>query len=569
MNLSRLVGSSIALTSFTICGHDSWAAAAAVLPNVTITASEVITLWPSGAPGETGQVGTEHVLPDRPRPFDQITDVTEPTLAVFLPPKDMRNGTAMLVTPGGGLERLALEHEGYEVAEWLNQQGIAAFVLKYRVPPRDPQHRWKVGVQDAQRAMGIIRSRADEWFVDRQALGSIGFSAGAEIDLILSVSTAAREYPPIDAADALSSRPDFNIAMYGGGFADFRTNELRADIAQRINKTTPPMFVAHAFDDQALSSIILMNALKRANVTSELHIFSAGAHGFGVRESGLTVGHWRELCLNWLRWQGFLDSAGVRAYANDWLRSRQQGARLLPRYSTTPMGGDAGSALAVQGRLVRHAVQDGDEIIGYQAALASNLVNAGGTAAPALPAVLLKSGRIDASTKTVAMVRAELPVMIETTIGYVIATDIGSKLRVPRQAISSVEAIVPVVELREDLATKMAGAVTLLDAVAVNFGSNRTLIGPAQSPESFSELKGIRIALQRDGQSLANPQFADAIRGQGETLMLLINQIIDAGHVIHRGDMILTGPTGETAAGERGLYVAEFGALGRIAFRIE
>jgi acetyl esterase/lipase len=182
----------------------------AALQNVSYQASEVIQIWPGIAPGETGEIGPEHVLPDRPRPFDQITDVSVPTLSVFLPPEERRTGTAMLVIPGGGLDRLAIEHEGIEVAEWLNDRGIAAFVLKYRVPPRDPKKRWKVGLQDAQRAMSIIRLRAGEWRVDSEAIGCIGFSAGGEINVMLSTYYNERQYEPVDGADTHSTRPDFN-----------------------------------------------------------------------------------------------------------------------------------------------------------------------------------------------------------------------------------------------------------------------------------------------------------------------------------------------------------------------
>jgi acetyl esterase/lipase len=239
----------------------------ATLPNVTYQPSETINLWPGIAPGETGNIGPERILPNRPRPFDQIDNVSVPTLAIFHPPADKRTGTGVLVIPGGGLDRLAIETEGYEVAQWLNEHGITAFMLKYRVPRRTPGPGWRVGVQDAQRAMGLIRAHAAEWKVDPDAIGTIGFSAGAEINVRLSVLHAEpRQYPRVDAADDLSSRPDFNIAMYGGGYTN--NNGMNEDVGSRINTTTPPMFIGHAFDDAALSSVILVGALKRANIPS-------------------------------------------------------------------------------------------------------------------------------------------------------------------------------------------------------------------------------------------------------------------------------------------------------------
>ena len=563
----RFIRSTIVIAGFVITAEAGRAAEIALLPNVTMIASEVITLWPNGAPGETDQSGVEHVLTDRPRPFDQVTDVSVPTVSVFRAPAANRTGTAVLVAPGGGLERLALEHEGYEVAGWLNAHGIDAFLLKYRVPPRNPQQRWKVGVQDAQRAMGIIRSRAHEWQIDADAIGAIGFSAGAEINLILAVNDGTREYPPIDAADTFPSRPDFNIAMYGGGFADFQTNELRADIASGITKTTPPMFIAHAFDDQALSSVILMSALKRAGVVSELHIFGAGGHGFGVRDSGLPVGQWRELCLKWLRWQGFLDSADVRSYANEFLRARTLQRPEWPRFTARQSTDDLSSALAVQRRIVRHAVRQGDEIAGYKSRLAP-ASNANETGV-LTHGVLMKSGRISATGTTVVPLSEQPAILFEAKIGYVIAVDIGSKLRVPRQAMTAVESVMPVVELPENLATRIKGEVGVVDEVAANLGSHQYIVGSAQPAPALNAVERPKVTVKREGKELLASANPDGPAHEAETLMTLINQVIDAGHVIHRGDVLLGPALLVYESDVRGKYEADFGTMGTILFRIK
>jgi 2-keto-4-pentenoate hydratase/acetyl esterase/lipase len=544
------------------------AADVAVLPNVTLTASETITLWPAGAPGEKGDVGVEHVLPDRPRPFDQITDVSVPTLSVFLPPADKRTGAAMLVLPGGGLERLALEHEGYEVAEWLNEHGIAAFVLKYRVPFRDPAQRWKVGVQDGQRAMGIIRSRASEWGVDVDSVGAIGFSAGAELNVVMSVYKE-RQYTPIDAADALSARPDFNIAIYGGGFANMRTNDMRADIASRIGKDTPPMFIAHAFDDGALSSIILMNALKRANVPSELHIFGAGAHGFGVRASGAPVGQWQDLCLNWLRWQGYLDTAAVRAFAKTFIKAQSDDSASLPRFSVVNRSADVAQAFAAQHRIVRDAVQHGDEIAGYKGAYTSSAAQARAKVSGRAHGVLLKSGRVDATAATTIPLNAKRPIFVETEIGYVIAVDIGSKLTVPRQALTCFEAVAPVIELPYNAGPRMGGESNGLDGIGGNIGSGRFIVGTSVAPNKIPDLDAVSVVLRRDAETLHTGKGADVQGGQGANLMAIINQVIEQGHVIHRGDIIICGNLGGAREGKPGSYSADYGALGKIEFKLE
>jgi 2-keto-4-pentenoate hydratase/acetyl esterase/lipase len=543
----------------------------ATLPNVTYAASEVIELWPAGAPEETANVAAEHVLADRPRPFDQITNITVPTLSVFLPAPNVRNGTAMLVIPGGGLERLAIEHEGYEVAEWLNAHGIAAFLLKYRVPPRDPAQRWKAGLQDAQRAMSLIRSRSETWQLDPTAVGSIGFSAGAELNVMLSVyqRDGDRQYPKIDDTDRFSTRPDFNIAIYGGGFANVRANALRDDIAERIDARTPPMFIAHAFDDGALSSIILMNALKRAGVTSELHVFAAGAHGFGVRDTGLAVGRWKELCLAWLAAQGHLDPTPVRSFARAVARAQSDHTERLPRFSVENPFADLAGAYAAQHRIVRHTLAEGAEVAGYKGAFTSAAAQTANDLTHPAHGVLFQSHRLDAATKPSVALDPARPLVIETEIGYVIATDIATKLRVPRQAMTAIEAIVPVIELPDNIAARMDGAPNARDAVATNIGSHRFIVGPALAPSAIADVDALAVSLHRDGQTLHDARGADVAGGQAATLMTLINQIVEQGHILHRGDIVITGALGRAHPEAKGNYRADFGSLGAIEFELK
>jgi 2-keto-4-pentenoate hydratase/acetyl esterase/lipase len=544
-------------------------AAEIALPNVTYRASEVFDLWPGTAPGETGKIGPEHILTDRPRAFDQITDVSVPTLSVFLPKPEKRNGTAMLVIPGGGLDRLALETEGYEVAEWLNDHGIAAFMLKYRVPARG-RERWKAGLQDAQRAMGLIRQRAAEWQIDQDALGTIGFSAGGEINVMLSVFwNEPRQYPPIDAADTLSTRPDFNLCMYGGGFANLAMSAMREDIASRINKNTPPMFISQAFDDQALSSVVLMGALKRANVPSEIHLYAAGAHGFGVRESGLPINQWRETCLTWLGWLGYLDSAAVRSYARSYLKARDANAGAIPRFSTALRAGDLGQAFAVQRRIVNDATSHGAVIAGYKAAFTTVAEQKASNMKQPAFGVLFKGGRIDAAADPAIALDAKHPILVQTEIGYVIANDIGTKLRVPRQALTSVEGIIPVVELAANVTSLTGGSTGGLNAIAVNVGSGQYLVGTMVAPKVIENPDAIAVSLQRDGQQLNAATGADSKDGQVRTLMAVINQIIEHGRVIHRGDIVTTGALGGAKPGAQGRYTADFGPLGTLRFKLE
>jgi acetyl esterase/lipase len=263
----------------------------APVPPAPFSPDEVFNIWPGAAPDQTEDIGNKYMLVERRRPFYQITNVSVPTLAVYLPDADKANGAAILVLPGGGLTRLTVEHEGYEVAQWLNEIGITAFVLKYRVPDVSRETRWKKGVQDAQRAMSIIRSRADQWNVDPNGVGAIGFSAGGEIGTRLSlIADDERLYDKVDAADEQSIRPNFMLNIYPGGLAGggFRGRPvaMREGIVESINANTPPMFFVHAFSDASLNSMMMALELKKKRIPAKLYIFQDGAHGFGARESG-------------------------------------------------------------------------------------------------------------------------------------------------------------------------------------------------------------------------------------------------------------------------------------------
>jgi 2-keto-4-pentenoate hydratase len=419
--------------------------------------------------------------------------------------------------------------------------------------------------------MSLIRSRADSWNVDHDSIGSIGFSAGAEINVLLSVYQQAgdRQYPRIDDADDLSTRPDFNIAIYGGGFTEPGTPAMREDILSRLNERTPPMFVVHAFDDQALNSIILMNALARAKVVSELHIFGAGGHGFGVRDTGLPVGNWRELCFNWLRWQGFLDRPTVRTYASKLTQALGTNAAALPRFGDFDQHSDLDAAFSSQRRLVRHALAKGDQVAGYKgaytSAAAQKAMNLNGPA----HGVLFKSGQLVAATRPTIQKNPHRSLLVELEIGYVMATDIGTKLRVPRQAMTTVEAVVPVIELPYNASPLMGGNATARDAIAANIGSAQFIVGAPVAPATIGDLDSLLVSVQRNNQPLHAAKGGDVKGGQAELLMELINQIIDQGRVIRRGDIIIGGALGGAKPEEPGSYRADFGPLGLIEFTLE
>lgn len=269
----------------------------------------VIPVWPKSAPGETADLGPEVVQPNKPGenpPVTRLTNVSHPTLTVMLPAKEKRNGTAVVICPGGGYNILAWNKEGLEVAEWFNSIGVSAFVLKYRTPTSKREVPWLAPAQDAQRAIRVVRSRAAEWGLKSDRIGLLGFSAGGSAAANAALKSEAELYEGADAADEASCRPDFVALIYPAYLVDTK-GQLKADLS--VTKATPPMFLAHAFNDGITceNSVQLFLALKKAGVASELHVYSAGGHGFGLRASGDVVSSWPKRCEDWLRSRGLLE----------------------------------------------------------------------------------------------------------------------------------------------------------------------------------------------------------------------------------------------------------------------
>jgi acetyl esterase/lipase len=243
--------------------------------------------------------------------------VSHPTLAVWLPPADKRNGTAVVVCPGGGYVHLAMTHEGTEVAAWLNSLGITAFVLKYRLPSDEIMVDKTIGpLQDAQRAIQLVRQRAGEWGINPSKVGIMGFSAGGHL-----ASTAGTHFmkPVIANPSGVSLRPDFMILLYpvisfddsighrGSRDALLGRNPSPAQIREYSNELqvtdqTPPTFLVHAEDDKTvpvLNSINFYEALMRHHVPAEMHLYPRGGHGFGMHNH-TTKDLWPERLQNWL-----------------------------------------------------------------------------------------------------------------------------------------------------------------------------------------------------------------------------------------------------------------------------
>jgi endo-1,4-beta-xylanase len=260
-----------------------------------------IPLWVGRPPGYTGQDSSEVYSWEHWGAFwsPVVTNINFPALLPFLPLPAKATGVAVVVCPGGGHEKLALEHEGYAVGRWFADHGIAAFVLKYRLA-KAPGSTYRVDVQslmDAQRAIRTVRFHAYEWGIDQNRVGIIGFSAGGEV----AYYAATRFDHPVpgssDAVDTVSCRPDFAGLFYPGLEHDTVT----------VPPHAPPVFLCAAADDQNHLDepcVRLYSACKEAGVPAELHLFATGGHGFGIRRQPLAAYSWPTLFVNWLGERG-------------------------------------------------------------------------------------------------------------------------------------------------------------------------------------------------------------------------------------------------------------------------
>jgi acetyl esterase/lipase len=275
----------------------------------------VLNVWTGNPPGETKPIGEEKREMSK-GVVTRITNVSKPTLSVFRPGKDKDTGAAVIVCPGGGYNMLAWDHEGEQVAAWLNSIGVTGIVLKYRVPrrPDQPKDKPPLGaLQDAQRALSLVRSKANEWKIDPHRIGILGFSAGGHLAAWASTNFDKRAYEPMDDIDKVDCRPDFAVLIYPGGVVPRGKEELAEEI--RVRKECPPMFFAHAGDDRVTpeNSVRMYLALKRAGVPAELHIYASGGHGFGMRPSDKPCSTWPKSCEAWMRSQGLLKSEKTSA----------------------------------------------------------------------------------------------------------------------------------------------------------------------------------------------------------------------------------------------------------------
>lgn len=255
-----------------------------------VAPAEVIDIWPEGK-----MPGAPATQPESERPsgdrFHRITNVSKPTLSFY--PAAQNNAPLMIVSPGGGYGYVVVDKEGSEIATWLNANGISAAVLKYRVP------RNRAGaMQDIQRAISVVRSRAADWNIDPNRLGVIGFSAGGNLSAKASTQFDARTYPAIDAIDQVSCRPDFAVLVYPA-YLDDRNGNISPDLNLKAN--IPPTLIIHSEDDKSYvpGSRLYDAALTAANIPHEFKLYPTGGHGYGLHCTR-DAKDWPQAALEWL-----------------------------------------------------------------------------------------------------------------------------------------------------------------------------------------------------------------------------------------------------------------------------
>ncbi len=272
----------------------------------------VVPLWPQGLPQDAKPVAPDRIAElQTKRTAERVTYVAEPTLTIYQADSGKSNGCGIVICPGGGYNILAWPKEGLELAEWFNSFGVTAAVLRYRVPRRDPQRPHWEPLQDAQRAIRIMRKNATVWGVDADRIGIMGFSAGGHLTVMAGTHFNDKTYDGVDAADQLSARPDFMCPIYAAYLGnDYSDNVAEIGSLVKITEETPPSFMAVTFDDsyRGVQAGMLLAKFKEAGVPAEAHIYSVGGHGYGIRPSDRPISSWHLRLKEWMQVSGLLKS---------------------------------------------------------------------------------------------------------------------------------------------------------------------------------------------------------------------------------------------------------------------
>src|SRR5580698_8263995 len=306
-----VLGAALTMTTSLFAQQSGWPPAAG---HVTLQ------VWPGAAPGAMANLPPEADTTTAKdnliagKPLVRLGNVLVPTLTLYTP-SGKNTRAAVVVFPGGGYSILAIDLEGTEVCDWLNSAGITCVLLKYRVPNSGPYPKSPAALEDAQRAMGIVREHAAEWHIDPHRVGVLGFSAGGHLAAALSTHYETRLYKPVDAADQISCRPDFAVIIYPGYLAmadkGFAPNP---DI--HVTAQTPPTFLVQAEDDpvHVENAVVYFMELKNAGVPAELHVYAQGGHGYGLRRTALPVTTWPQSAEIWLHTIHILSDSDASSY---------------------------------------------------------------------------------------------------------------------------------------------------------------------------------------------------------------------------------------------------------------
>jgi len=300
MQMRGFVAAAMVLTCAGVYAQGAWQPAAG---------HTQIPIWPNGAPVPASPASTlaevdttsakDNLIAGKP--LIRLGNVSVPTITYYAPKDASGPAPAVVVFPGGGYHILAIDLEGTEVCDWLNGAGIACVLLKYRVPDSGPYPKSAAALQDAQRAVGLVRQKAAEWNIDAKRVGVLGFSAGGHLVAAISTHFDKRVYDRVDAADDLSCRPDFAVVVYPGYLS---LSEKNMEANPEINPTaeTPPTFIVQAEDDpvHVENATTYFLQLKKAKVPAELHLYAEGGHGYGLRRTALPVTTWPKSVELWL-----------------------------------------------------------------------------------------------------------------------------------------------------------------------------------------------------------------------------------------------------------------------------
>jgi acetyl esterase/lipase len=256
---------------------------------------EMLYLWPGKVPGEVKEKTAPSVDTSQKDAIIRFSEVTNPALEVFLSKPGTNNQSAVIVCPGGGYQILAYDLEGTEIAAWLNKMGFTAFVLQYRIPNKK-----EGALQDAQRAMRVVRDNCKKWNINPERIGIMGFSAGGSLSARTSVLFNKKTYSPIDKSDSLSCRPSFTMLIYPAYLDQGPDLSLTPEL--ELNKNVPPIFIFQTADDPyGNSALVMASALRNAKLPVEMHLLPEGGHGYGVRPGKIAATTWPVLAEQWLK----------------------------------------------------------------------------------------------------------------------------------------------------------------------------------------------------------------------------------------------------------------------------